>query len=199
MVSENPGPDNDTMESLLDANEQLQAALNAHQRAALSAKKSLGITGGTGTPPVGGQEDPAVSVSGALGDSNGGAPSQAGSSRSTSVTRPRNNGKGREEAPGGKGKGAAGYEPPPGPPPGWNIHPEDPFRDPNEEANNQHQHQQGGSSYLGSEALVFDSFHPGFTNAGPAAGGSGSGFGSGYGAGKRPEDDDDIYDSAPRR
>lgn len=196
MASEDPAPDNDTMESLLDINEQLQAALNAHQRAVLSAKKSLGISGGAGTPPVGAQEDPAASVSGALGDLNG-APSQAGSSRAPSVSRPRNNGKGREETP-GKGKGAAGYEPPPGPPPGWNTHAEDPFRDPHDDANNQQQ--QGGSSYLGSEALVFDSFHPGFTNAGAAAGGSGTGTGTGSGYGpRRPEYDDDIYDSAPRR
>lgn len=183
MTSEDPAPDNDTMETLLDANEQLQAALNAHQRATLSAKKSLGVTG---TPPVGAQEDPAVSVSGALGDTNG-APSQASSSRAGSVAGPRNNGKGREEAP-GKGKGAAGYEPPPGPPPGWNTQPEDPFRDPHEEAGGQ---QQG----LGSEALVFDSFHPGFTAAGTAGG---SGSGSGYAPGRRPEEDD-LYDSAPRR
>ncbi|KAI9163613.1 vhs [Paramyrothecium foliicola] len=39
MVCENPAPDNETMESLIDTNEQLQTALNQHQRAVLSARK----------------------------------------------------------------------------------------------------------------------------------------------------------------
>ncbi|KAG5982122.1 hypothetical protein E4U55_002269 [Claviceps digitariae] len=43
MVSENPAPDNDTMESLIDTNEQLQTALNQHQRAVLNARKQLGL------------------------------------------------------------------------------------------------------------------------------------------------------------
>ncbi|KAG6014364.1 hypothetical protein E4U41_004848 [Claviceps citrina] len=47
MVSENPAPDNDTMESLIDTNEQLQTALNQHQRAMLNARKQLGL--GTGS------------------------------------------------------------------------------------------------------------------------------------------------------
>lgn len=41
MAAENPGPDNDTMESLIDTNEQLQQALNHHRRAVLQAKKQL--------------------------------------------------------------------------------------------------------------------------------------------------------------
>jgi hypothetical protein len=39
MVCESPAPDNETMESLIDTNEQLQTALNQHQRAVLSARK----------------------------------------------------------------------------------------------------------------------------------------------------------------
>ncbi|TLD22186.1 hypothetical protein PspLS_08056 [Pyricularia sp. CBS 133598] len=39
MTAENPSPDNDTMESLIDTNEQLQTALNLHQRAVLNARK----------------------------------------------------------------------------------------------------------------------------------------------------------------
>ncbi|KAG6096844.1 hypothetical protein E4U30_001200 [Claviceps sp. LM220 group G6] len=46
MVSENPTPDNDTMERLIDTNEQLQTSLNQHQRAMLKARKQLGL----GTP-----------------------------------------------------------------------------------------------------------------------------------------------------
>ncbi|GAB1312283.1 hypothetical protein MFIFM68171_02493 [Madurella fahalii] len=42
MAAEDPAPDNDTMESLIDTNEQLQQALNQHRRAVLQAKKHLG-------------------------------------------------------------------------------------------------------------------------------------------------------------
>ncbi|TWU74266.1 hypothetical protein ED733_004775 [Metarhizium rileyi] len=43
MVSENPAPDNETMESLIDTNEQLQTALNQHKRAVLNARKQFGL------------------------------------------------------------------------------------------------------------------------------------------------------------
>lgn len=43
MQADNPTPDNETMESLIDTNEQLQTALNQHQRAMLSARKALGV------------------------------------------------------------------------------------------------------------------------------------------------------------
>lgn len=43
MVASNPSPDNDTMEALIDTNEQLQTALNQHQRSVLSARKQLGL------------------------------------------------------------------------------------------------------------------------------------------------------------
>ncbi|KAJ4417180.1 hypothetical protein N0V82_006302 [Gnomoniopsis sp. IMI 355080] len=43
MTAENPGPDNETMESLIDVNEQLQQALNSQKRAMLSARKELGL------------------------------------------------------------------------------------------------------------------------------------------------------------
>lgn len=191
MAADNPAPDNDTMESLLDVNEQVQAALNAHQRAALSAKKSLGIEGGgAGTPTI---EAPSPDFT-AMGGANGSGRAEGSSSRSASRGR-RDNGKGREDAPlpalpkeSDKGKGAAAsYEPPAGPPPGRaNDDAEDPFRDPHDEGNHHHQQQQGGSSFLGNEALAFDSFHPGFQPAGAASG-------------SRREQDDDIYDSGSRR
>lgn len=41
MASENPVPDNETMEALIDTNEQLQTALNLHQRAMLNARKHV--------------------------------------------------------------------------------------------------------------------------------------------------------------
>lgn len=43
MAADDPAPDNDTMESLIDTNEQLQQALNQHHRAVLQARKQLGI------------------------------------------------------------------------------------------------------------------------------------------------------------
>lgn len=43
MNATDPAPDNDTMESLIDTNEQLQQSLNHHQRAVLNAKKQLGL------------------------------------------------------------------------------------------------------------------------------------------------------------
>lgn len=52
MTADNPAPDNDTMESLIDTNEQLQAALNQHQRAVLNARKHMGL-GDQTTPPAG--------------------------------------------------------------------------------------------------------------------------------------------------
>lgn len=43
MQSDDPVPDNDTMESLIDTNEQLQTALNQHQRTVLNARKQMGV------------------------------------------------------------------------------------------------------------------------------------------------------------
>lgn len=42
MSATSPAPDHDTMESLIDTNEQLQASMNLHQRAMLSARKQSG-------------------------------------------------------------------------------------------------------------------------------------------------------------
>ncbi len=43
MAARDPAPDNDTMESLIDTNEQLQASLSLHQRAMLNARKQAEI------------------------------------------------------------------------------------------------------------------------------------------------------------
>ncbi|KAB8294706.1 hypothetical protein EYC80_006668 [Monilinia laxa] len=52
MVAENPGPDNDTMETLINTNEQLSLAINLHQRSVLHARKVMGLGNGeTTTPP----------------------------------------------------------------------------------------------------------------------------------------------------
>jgi hypothetical protein len=43
MSSTNPPPDYNTMESLVNANETLQQALNQHRRALLNARKHMGL------------------------------------------------------------------------------------------------------------------------------------------------------------
>jgi hypothetical protein len=54
MVAENPGPDNDTMETLIETNEQLSKAMSQHQRAVLAARKVVGLGNGSPseTPPA---------------------------------------------------------------------------------------------------------------------------------------------------
>jgi hypothetical protein len=54
MIAENPGPDNDTMETLIETNEALSKAMNQHQRAVLHARKLLGLGNGEigDTPPA---------------------------------------------------------------------------------------------------------------------------------------------------
>jgi hypothetical protein len=54
MVAENPSPDIDTMETLIETNEQLGAAMSQHQRAVLAARKATGLDGGR--PPLGNPE-----------------------------------------------------------------------------------------------------------------------------------------------
>jgi len=47
MHAENPGPDNDTMLTLIETNDQLTMAMSQHQRAALKARKLLGLSAAT--------------------------------------------------------------------------------------------------------------------------------------------------------
>lgn len=51
MIAENPSPDNATMETLIETNEQLSKAMNQHQRAILNARKFMGIGNGEVQPP----------------------------------------------------------------------------------------------------------------------------------------------------
>lgn len=110
MTAENPGPDNETMESLIDVNEELQQALNSQKRAMLSARKELGLDSRSQNPSP--QPQP---------ESNGGSypppiPVASGAFAGAPAVPRREVGK-------GKGKQSAsesvGYvAPPPGPPPG---------------------------------------------------------------------------------
>ncbi|KAE8448729.1 hypothetical protein EG329_008944 [Mollisiaceae sp. DMI_Dod_QoI] len=56
MIAENPGPDNATMETLIETNEQLTKALSQHQRGVLNARRILGLNGESTTPPARGGE-----------------------------------------------------------------------------------------------------------------------------------------------
>lgn len=181
MTCDNPAPDNETMESLIDTNEQLQTALNQHRRAVLNARKQLGLNSerepgddsNPTSPPTNGhdrvlewqQTQAQLYASGEQPESP------------DLPSRPLGNGKGKEmdtynqasgsgAGPSGAGRGNGDDKPL-----------EDPFRDPQPDDNQRHQ---------------FEPFNPGFNPAdGLASGGAG-------GAGRTPPNDDasdDIYDA----
>ncbi|CAG1960049.1 hypothetical protein SNK03_005274 [Fusarium graminearum] len=208
MTSEDPTPDNDTMENLIDTNEQLQTALNQHKRAVLSARKQLGLNEGTDsqspsvTPQLQPQQQPESQFQ-ANGTNTGHYFPNASSSSSG-----HNNGKGKE---------TQSYSPPSGPPPkageGSTSRPydesaENPFADP----------QPGGSApttaayqYSEEQRLATEPFHPGFRPTESYLGRQDSAIGKVHmhGAGASTpsaqppaqqrldevSDDDDIYDA----
>lgn len=146
-----PGPDNDTMESLIDTNEQLQTALNQHQRAVLNARKQFGLGAETpaATPPTNGNDR-------VLEWTRSQQQLYASGETPEGPDVPTGNGKGKEVVDPYDQAGAAG-------PAGLSRRSEDdgqdPFRDP-DEANNRHHS---------------EPFNPGFSNAAPADGPSGAG------------------------
>lgn len=173
MTAENPGPDNETMESLIDVNEELQQALNNEKRARLSARKEHGLgdrsENASPAPEVNGSNRPPIPQSTGSYSAQGGAfPSggaYAGESAPPLPRKPLNNGKGK----GRQEPDPADYvPPPPGPPPGHpaaagpsrsaNATPadegQDPFRDPEPAGYNNNNKRQagGGSSTSGSGA-----------------------------------------------
>lgn len=108
MISENPTPDNETMESLIDTNELLQSALNQHKRAILNARKHMGLghrtESGTSIPyaPMNGSDRVAR-----WQDDQASSPQEYGPPIPI-----------RPPMDDDKGKGAERYDAPPGPPPG---------------------------------------------------------------------------------
>lgn len=219
MIADDPAPDNDTMESLIDTNEQLQSALNQHQRTVLGARKQLGI----------GSRSENATPSPAPEDVNG-HPRQ----QNWPTSDPMATSAGLSPPPvpsrtgNGKGKAAELYAP--SGPSGSNkslpeAPGEDPFRDPQPE---------GSSSKAGSSSaldlsepprLGVEPYHPGF-NPTPSYlgrqesavgkvtmhGASGSLDQQEQASGQtltppRPQlkkddegdDDDDLYDSTPKR
>lgn len=57
MIAENPSPDNDTMETLIETNEELSKSLNQYQRALLAARKALGQGTSRGNSPAGSTQE----------------------------------------------------------------------------------------------------------------------------------------------
>ncbi|CAI4218248.1 unnamed protein product [Parascedosporium putredinis] len=202
MTAENPAPDNDTMESLINTNEQLQSALNLHQRAVLSAKKQLGIVS-SHSPAQPGTPSPEVPlISGANNpwvgnDGNDAGIGGVGASRSNS---------------GAQGSSSRSDLPPPPPPrekkgkgavTPYAEEPRDPFADPHDEAagpaaggSGSGNGGAGKASIAGDDLLQLNSFHVDFDAYKPSGlePTSNNRVGKGSGA----ADDDDIYDSAPR-
>ncbi|KAI1498386.1 GAT domain-containing protein [Biscogniauxia marginata] len=162
MRAEDPAPDNETMESLIDTNEHLQTSLNLHQRAMLNARKHVAA--------VGGQDD--NDLMGPIDDraSNGYSVSRQPSPSSLSdqpplpPRKPNGKGKGREYEPAVAGSSRTHT-------------PDDPFRDPAPEPSGS-----GSGTYntgIGRSAsgagrgsssqyqdqeprLAYEPFHPGF-------------------------------------
>ncbi|PKS12091.1 hypothetical protein jhhlp_001387 [Lomentospora prolificans] len=201
MTAENPAPDNDTMESLIDTNEQLQSALNIHQRAVLSAKKQLGITA-TNSPPqpaTPSPDTPLVSEANKAWPNSSGTASGGGSG----------SGSGGQSTQGFSLSDGAPLPPPKDTKGKGSVTPyaeetQDPFADPQEDAQVGAPSLSHKASLAGDDLMKLNTFHVDFDKYAPSgsAGGSGSGSG-GQATGKGREtdatDDDDIYDSAPRQ
>ncbi|KAI1761987.1 hypothetical protein GGR53DRAFT_468762 [Hypoxylon sp. FL1150] len=156
MTAEDPSPDNDTMEALIDTNEQLQASLSLHQRAMLNARKLVATMG---PPPEQSYTRESVSPEGSERDGHGnGLEPPPVPPRSNSNSK----GKAREYEPSVAGPSRT-HTPAIG---------EDPFQDPEPEISRSDSHAAGGSGlgsgagassdYLGEQRLAFEPFHPGF-------------------------------------
>ncbi|KAI2464745.1 hypothetical protein F4781DRAFT_56023 [Annulohypoxylon bovei var. microspora] len=151
MTAEDPAPDNDTMENLIDTNEQLQASLSLHQRAMLNARKIVAV--------MDPQPDHQEPVSPVESEQNG-----LGLGLEAPPVPSRNpNGKGKEKE----------YEPAIAGPSRTHTPAteEDPFRDPETEhsGSGSRNHGIGGSgsgtgasNYIEEPRLAYEPFHPGF-------------------------------------
>lgn len=180
MTADDPSPDNETMESLIDVNEELQQALNHQKRAMLSARKEHGIDGrsqdtspqpsetnGFNRPP------PPTGPSGAYGGAASGPIASFGGA--PPIPRQRDDGKGK-----GKVRQEPSMEyisPPSGPPPGRlgsdivspiSADGDDevnPFRDPEPVGGSSAARGKataGGAPALEQPSLDYEPFHPGF-------------------------------------
>jgi hypothetical protein len=156
MSAENPAPDNDTMESLIDTNEQLQAALHLHQRALLNARKQAGLNS---SPADSGPENTLAPVP-ANGAESSRRPSPApvafdDSDYDSPPTPPRKtNGKGKARDYSPAVAGSSRSTPPPAE--------EDPFRDPEPSGSSSKAAAGSSARTDGEQRLAFEPWHPGF-------------------------------------
>lgn len=180
MTADNPSPDNETMESLIDVNEELQQALNNQKRAMLSARKELGIDGRSQNPSPQpsetngfGRPPPPPASSGAYGGAPSGPTASFGGA--PSIPRKRDDGKGKGKV---RQEPSLDYVPPPrGPPPGRPgpdlVSPisadkdeeVNPFRDPEPAGGSSEARGKaaaGGAPALEQPSLDYEPFHPGF-------------------------------------
>ena len=160
MSASDPAPDNDTMESLIDVNEQLQASLSLHQRAMLNARKQTEIDAWTAdvadAPPPDGPPPPSDSSRPLPRSddsySNGTPPALPSRSAKPQST----NGKGKEReyepATAGPSGSASRSQTPPA------AAEDNPFRDPDTVG--------PGAGAADEPRLAYEPFHPGF---GPTA------------------------------
>jgi hypothetical protein len=152
IVADQPAPDNETMLTLIDTNEQLSMAMSKHQRAVVNARKVMGIGNDPGVGP-GNQQQPPLPSPGNIPPPKGPPPQQVDASSSQSQSKSTRKGLGgflgrkkdkkstsEEEtaqvpsiAPPKKNAavsaGSVAATIPPSPL--STEHPEDPFRDPN--------------------------------------------------------------------
>ena len=180
MVSDNPAPDNETMGSLIDTNEQLQAALHQHQRSVLNARKQLGLN-------VRSEDSSPAPVPEATTtrDSPYTWPNEA---ERSPIAREPSTGIARKPVGNGKGRATDVYAPPPGPPPNQQItgdgsasttgpgleeqpreisepspqqEGKDPFADPRDHRSNAYAN--SDSYHMEAQRHADEPFHPGFS------------------------------------
>ncbi|KAI0419091.1 hypothetical protein F5X98DRAFT_336191 [Xylaria grammica] len=175
MTSEDPAPDNETMESLIDTNEQLQTALNLHQRAVLNARKHVASLATDSNDLVSldegrtqtNEREPSDFRRPSPPDTGLGirmAPSSGSRQHTTPPRETNGKGKGREYEPLSYAGSSAG--------PSRSRTPaeEDPFRDP-DEATGSNAARGSSGRYLDQEPrLAFEPFHPGFDSTPSYAG-----------------------------
>ncbi|RYP02898.1 hypothetical protein DL765_010658 [Monosporascus sp. GIB2] len=204
MSATDPAPDNDTMETLINTNEQLQASLSLHQRAVLNARKQASIdawSADVATSNDGGELPQAAAAAEDPYANNGSA---APPLPSRSAKPPASNGNGNGN---GNGKGKAREYEPAAAGPSRSHTPaslqqaaadregDNPFRDPEPEQ------QPSGSGSTAEPRLAFEPFHPGFGPTASYIGRQESAIGKEtmHGAGPR-DSDSDVYDAeAPKR
>lgn len=203
MVASNPGPDNETMESLIDTNEQLQTALNQHQRSVLSARKQLGLnvrseeTSPAATPAAVTEEvsplqEPALPVRNGKGKAAEIYQAAASGSGSASAS-----GSGIGFTSGAAAKGKQAQE-------NGTHDDEDPFADPFDDPDHEIHTPNGAASRSrtpANDVLPHEPFHPGFTPAAAAPTGHPALHDEAVGpasAAKQTTDEsiEDLYDAA---